>query len=80
MSDRWRPMVVVASGVLVGILTAFVAFNVFFAATWSSIHGGMSEAVLAVLSVVTMTAPLATGFLAAWTTNRWLSSRKTPDS
>ena len=71
-------MVVVASGLLVGILTGVVAFSIVFAATWSSIHGGMSEAALAILSIVAMAVTLGSGFLAAWAMNRWLSNRETP--
>jgi hypothetical protein len=76
---RWRSIVVVASGLVVGILvgipTAALAFNVYLGAAWSNIHGGTSDVMLAMLPFIAIAIPAGSGFLAAWAVNRGLSKR-----
>ena len=54
----------IASGIIAGLITAITAGFFLQAATWSSIHGGMSGTILAVLFVGGMAAPPVCGFLA----------------
>lgn len=53
----------IVSGTVVGVLTGVAAWSFLMAATWSSIHGGMSGMTLAVLSLVAMAVPPGCGFL-----------------
>jgi hypothetical protein len=63
----------IASGIVVGIVTGVPAWSFLTAATWSSIHGGMSTTTLAVLSVVVIAVPLVCGFFAGRAVYRgWL--------
>ena len=66
-----RVIVAIASGIVVAVLTGAAAWAFLMAATWSSIHGGMSEMKLAVLSVVALAAPPGCGLLAGWTVYGW---------
>jgi hypothetical protein len=59
-----RSVAAIVAGIVVGMVTGVAAWNFVMAATWSSIHGGMSEMVLAVLSLVAMAVPVGCGFLA----------------
>ena len=61
-----RSVAAIVAGVVVGIVTGVAASYFVMAATWSSIHGGMSEIMLAVLSLVALAVPLGCGFLAYW--------------
>jgi hypothetical protein len=62
-------------GIVVGILTGVVAWFFLMAATWSSIHGGMSGMTLAVLSLVALAVPPGCGFLAGRAMYRWQPRR-----
>ena len=66
-----RTIAAVTSGIVVTVLTGAAAGAFLMAATWSSIHGGMSEMILAVLSVVAMGAPPGCGLLVGWAVYRW---------
>ena len=66
-----RTIAAVASGLVVTVLTGAAAGAFLMAATWSSIHGGMSEVILAVLSVIAMAAPPGFGLLVGWTVYGW---------
>lgn len=70
-NDMGRAIASIVSGIVVGVLTGVAAWSFLLAATWSSIHGGMSGIILAVLSLVAMVVPPGCGFLAGWTIYRW---------
>ena len=59
----------ILSGIVVGLLTGILASSFLMAATWSSIHGGMSGMMLAVLSLVAMAVPPGCGFLTGYAIN-----------
>ena len=59
-----RTIAAIVSGIVVGLLTGVPAYFFLLAATWSGIHGGMSEMTLAVLSLVALAVPPGCGFLA----------------
>jgi hypothetical protein len=75
-NDMGRAIASIVSGIVVGVLTGVAAWSFLMAATWSSIHGGMSQVALAVLSMVAMVAPLGCGFLAGWAVYRWWPRRR----
>ena len=66
-----RAIAAIASGIVVAVLTGAAAWAFLMAATWSSIHGGMSEVKLAVLSVVALAAPPGCGLLIGWAVYGW---------
>ena len=68
---KGRAIAAIASGVVVAVLTGAAAWAFLMAATWSSIHGGMSEVKLAVLSVVALAAPPGCGLLVGWAVYGW---------
>lgn len=61
-----RGIAAIASGIVVTALTGALAWSFLLAATWSSIHGGMSQVMLAVLSVVALAVPPGCGLLVGW--------------
>jgi hypothetical protein len=73
--DNGRDRASLVSGIAVGFVTAIPAWFFLMAATWSSIHGGMSGMMLAVLSLVAMAVPLGCGFLAGRAMYRWWPRR-----
>jgi hypothetical protein len=64
-----RATAAITSGIVVTVLTGAAASSFLLAATWSSIHGGMSQLTLALLSVVALAAPLGCGLLVGWAIN-----------
>ena len=66
-----RAIAAIMSGIVATLLTGAAAWAFLMAATWSSIHGGMSEVKLALLSVVALAAPPGCGFLAGWAVYGW---------
>ena len=74
-SGKRRAIASIASGLIVGSLTGAVASSFVMAATWSSIHGGMSGVTLIVVSIVGMFIPPASGVLAGWAVYRWWPQR-----
>ena len=66
-----RTTVSILVGVVVGAMTATVAWAFMMAATWSSIHGGMSRPALIAVSLLAMVAPPGCGLLAAWLVRQW---------
>ena len=72
-----RSVAAIVAGVVVGIVTGVAASYFVMAATWSSIHGGMSEIVLAVLSLVALAVPLGCGLLAYWAMPQRITSHGT---
>jgi uncharacterized membrane protein len=71
-----RAIVAIVLGIVVGIVTAVPGCLFLMAATWSSIHGGMSEIVLAVLSALAIAVPAGGGFLAFYTVSRRRPTRE----
>ena len=69
-----RAIAAIASGIVVTVLMGAAAWAFLMAATWSSIHGGMSPVILAVLSVVALAAPPGCGLLAGWAVYGWQST------
>src|SRR5215208_5995566 len=61
-----RAILGIATGTVVMLLTGGVAWSFLVAATWSSLHGGMSQLVLALLSVVALATPPGCALLAGW--------------
>jgi hypothetical protein len=74
-NDMGRVTASIVAGIVVGILAGVAASSFLMAATWSSIHGGMSEITVAVLSVVAMALPPVCGFLAGRAMYRWWPRR-----
>ena len=66
-----------ASGIVAGVLTALVAGSFVQAASWSSIHGGMSGMMLAVICLIALVVPPACGFWVGRAIYRWRPQRKT---
>ena len=54
-----------------GLLTGTFAYSFVMAATWSSIHGGMSGWTLAMVSVVALVVPPGSAFLVGRAIYRW---------
>jgi hypothetical protein len=61
-NDMGRRVASIVSGIIVALMTGTVAWSFLIAATWSSIHGGMSGMMLAILSPVAMAVPPGCGF------------------
>ena len=59
-----RTTAAIVSGAIVALLTGAVANSFLMAASWSSIHGGMSGWTLAVLSLIALAVPPGSAFLA----------------
>ena len=72
-----RAIASIVLGIVVGVLAGVAVWSFLLAATWSSIHGGMSETILAVLSLVAMVVPPGCGFLAGSAIYRWWPRRGT---
>jgi hypothetical protein len=66
----------IAAGVTVGLITSVAAWFLLMAATWSSIHGGMSELVLVGLSLLAMVVPVGSGFMAGFLVLRATAQRQ----
>lgn len=71
-----RGIAAIVSGIVVAALTNALASSFLLAATWSSIHGGMSQVMLAVLSVVALAVPPGCGLLAGWAVYERPSTRR----
>ena len=71
---------VIFVAIAVTLATGFVCFNVFVAAGWSALHGGLSEGAFYVLYAVAALAPPALGFLAGVTTRRRRGRKVPPDA
>ena len=76
--DKGRAIAAIAAGFIVFVLTGIVASSFVLAATWSSIHGGMSQIMLAVLSLAALAVPLGCGFLVGRAMYGSLSRRAIP--
>ena len=74
--DLARDTASIVSGIVVGIVTAVPASLFLTAASWSSIHGGISGTKLAVLSLLAMAVPPGCGFLAGRAMHRWWPRRR----
>jgi hypothetical protein len=77
---RWLPIVV---GLVVGVVSAFLAFGLFVGATWSSMHSGGSrlsgELTMLGFQLLAFVAPVALAFVAGWLTWRALGLSDNPD-
>ena len=76
-----RAIAAIVSGTVVAVLTFVAAVSFLDAATWSPIHGGISDEItLNVLSLVAIAVPAPCGLLAGWAIYRWRPRRRATDS